>query len=123
MLLSQKDECSVLPSTRLLYVNQIEKVPAYTAAIAARTLCQLLLRAAGTGAGRARRAAGAVWQAAEETVRAGEGQKNTAVSFASHCAASAAACGSDWRARRSFPARKSASQYKMAASGRQGEAF
>ena len=30
--------------------------------MAARTLCQLLLRAADTGAGRVRRAAGAVWQ-------------------------------------------------------------
>ena len=100
----------------------IKAAVAYTAAMAAKTLCQLLLRAAGTGAGRARRAAGAVWQAAEETVRAGEGRKNTAVSFASHCAASAAACGSDCNARRSFPARKSASQYKIAASGRQGDA-
>ena len=90
--------------------------------MAARTLCQLLLRAAGTGAGRVCRGAGAVWQAAEDIVRAGEGQKNTAVSFASHWAASAAACGSDCRARRSFPARKSASQYKIALSGRQGDA-
>lgn len=89
-------------------------------AITARMLCQLLVRAQ-VGAGRAGRLTGGVWGCVCSWAAAGTaGWKNISTVPLCHCAASWAASGSACRVRRSAQARLSASQYRMAATGRQG---
>ena len=89
-------------------------------AMTARMLCQLLVRAQ-VGAGRAGRLTGGVWGCVCSWAAAGTaGWKNISTVPLCHRAASWAASGSACRVRRSAPARLSASQYRMAATGRQG---